>query len=608
MIEGVESKEDRERLAKLGIDTIADLALLLPTRYENYRLNSSAILNSHNLIEATIKSSAYNPKYLKLKLFAKNYRSDIDAIIFHPRKYHYDKFKSGLSYYLYGRVEQGYGGLTIIQPQIVEEELVNSIVPKYKSKLQNRSVIKLMQRYLTKERFLSFGVDEEIYRVFSLIHFPDIDFIKAYEKESGFSTKTIETIKYLEIYNYLKKLSKKKLEFPAKKRLNGNIEDFVASLPFELTGDQKRAIEDIQKDLSGTKAAKRVIMGDVGSGKSMVIFASAFIAYPNRSLLMAPTTILANQLYNEAKKFLPSDMKIILVTNSTKEEDLSPYHFIIGTHALLYRELPEVDLVMVDEQHRFGTKQRALIAKMVSSGEQQPHYLQFTATPIPRTMSMIQSSIVDITQIKEIPFQKDIKTKIVTKADFKELLEHIDKEIGREKQIIIVYPLVEESEAIEYQSIDEARGFWEKRYERVFVTHGKDRDKEEIVEQFRDEGDILIATTLVEVGISLPRLSTIIIVAPERLGLATLHQLRGRVSRHGDKGYCFLMTKQPDNKRLREFCKTTDGFEIAELDLKFRESGDLLKGDQQSGKVFKYLDLESDGEIIAKAKMDLGLK
>ncbi len=607
MIRGVKNSEDRERLKKLGVETIADLALLLPNRYENYTLNSHPILSSNNLIEATITSTSYNPKYMKITLNAKNYQRQMNGIIFNPRKYHFDKFKSGANYYLYGKIDQNYNTLNIVQPLIIDSEYVGKIVPKYKSKIQSRTVIKLMDKYLTKEKFLDYGVDEEIWIEFEAIHSPTLEFLQSYEKRGEFSTKTVEAIKYLEIYNYLKKLSKKKIEFPAKKALKGDIEKFLDSLPFELTGDQQKAIKDIEQDLVSTKAAKRVVMGDVGSGKSMVIFASAFIAYPNRSILMAPTTILANQLYNEAKKFLPSDMKITLVTNSTKEEDLSPYHFIIGTHALLHRELPDVDLVMVDEQHRFGTKQRALIAKLVSQGERQPHYLQFSATPIPRTLSMIQSSIVDITQIKEIPFEKDIETKIITKSDFRELLEHIEDQIEADKQTIIVYPLVEESEAIEYQSIDEARGFWEKRYENVFVTYGKDKEKEEVVEKFRDEGDILIATTLVEVGISLPRLSTIILVAPERLGLATLHQLRGRVSRHGDKGYCFLMTKQPDNKRLKEFCKTTDGFKIAELDLKFRESGDLLKGDQQSGKVFKYLDLESDGEIIAKAKRDLSL-
>jgi len=256
---------------------------------------------------------------------------------------------------------------------------------------------------------------------------------------------------------------------------------------------------------------------------------------------------------------------------------------LIGTHALLFRDIPDADLVMVDEQHRFGTKQRALISKLVSSGDKAPHFLQFSATPIPRTLSMIQSSIIDISQIKELPYKKDIETHLISSAEFPELIEHIKDEIKHSRQTIVVYPLVEESETIEYQSIDEARGYWEKNFEKVYVTHGKDKDKEDILEAFRDNGNILIATTLIEVGISLPNLSTIVIVAPERLGLASLHQLRGR----------------------KAFSKTLDGFEIAELDLKYRQSGDLLRGDVQSGKHFKWFDPREDEDILLEAKRNL---
>jgi ATP-dependent DNA helicase RecG len=262
---------------------------------------------------------------------------------------------------------------------------------------------------------------------------------------------------------------------------------------------------------------------------------------------------------------------------------------------------------MIDEQHRFGTKQRAMIAKMVSKDEKQPHFLQFSATPIPRTLSMIQSSIIDISTIKEMPFEKDIETKIITKKEFPDMLEHIKEEIAKDRQVIIVYPLVQESEVIDYQSIDEAKGWWLKNFDKVYVTHGKDKEKEEVLEKFKKDGKILLATTLIEVGVSLPRLSIITLVAPERLGLATLHQLRGRVSRNGLKGYCYLFTKKPDNERLEAFSKTIDGFEIAELDLNYRQGGDLLKGDIQSGKHFKWFDPKSDLKILKYAKGNLDL-
>jgi ATP-dependent DNA helicase RecG len=352
-----------------------------------------------------------------------------------------------------------------------------------------------------------------------------------------------------------------------------------------------------------------MIVGDVGSGKTMVILASAFMMLPNRSVLMAPTTILANQLYEEAKKFLPN-IKIALVTNRTKDINLDAYDFIIGTHALLYRELPCASLVMVDEQHRFGTAQRNLLEKLVSGKSSQeveakPHFLQFSATPIPRTQAMIETAHIDVSLITTTPFKKDITSRVIHKNDFKDLLEHIKSEIKGGNQVLLVYPLVEQSEVLEYQSIDEARGFWEKRFDNVYVTHGKDKEKEEVLLDFSKNGAILIATTVVEVGISLPRLSTVVIVGAERLGLSTLHQLRGRVSRTGLKGYCFLYTNQSSSERLDRFSQTTSGFDIANLDLKFRKGGDLLKGHNQSGSQFKWVDLAEDEEIVKSVKNDL---
>ena len=321
----------------------------------------------------------------------------------------------------------------------------------------------------------------------------------------------------------------------------------------------------------------------------------------NRAVLMAPTTLLANQLFEEAGKFLPS-LKSVLVTNKSKKEDLSAYDFIIGTHALLYRELPSAALVMVDEQHRFGTLQRNMLEKLVTSGEKKPHYFQFSATPIPRTQAMIETAHIDVSLITSTPFVKDITSKVIHKSDFGNLLAHIKGELFKNNQVLLVYPLVEQSEAIAYQSIEEARGYWEKNFDDVYVTHGKDKDKERVLLDFRENGKILVATTVVEVGISLPRLSTVVIVGAERLGLSTLHQLRGRVSRTGLKGYCYLYSNQENSKRLDEFVNTTSGFDIANLDLKFRKSGDLLKGVNQSGTQFKWVDLAEDAEIVKSVK------
>jgi ATP-dependent DNA helicase RecG len=411
-------------------------------------------------------------------------------------------------------------------------------------------------------------------------------------------------LKYTELYNYIKRLSKKRKDFKALKVLDNDINSFINDLPFKLTNDQQKAIDDISYDFKSTIAAKRVIMGDVGCGKTMVILSAVVMAYPSRVILMAPTTILTNQLYDEALKYLPEKIKIKLVTSKTKSKkiNLEDYDFLVGTSALLFQDLPEVDLVIIDEQHRFGTKQRNALNEFAKKGELKPHFLQFTATPIPRTMAMIDSSLVDYSFIKETPFIRDITTKVIRRKDFQQLVEHITKQIEKNNQIVIVYPLVEQSDVIKYSSLDEARDYWEKNFEKVFVTYGKDKEKDKVLEEFKIDGNILLATTLIEVGISLPRLSTIVIVGAERMGLATLHQLRGRVSRNGLKGYCYLFTNEEKSFRLDKFSQTSSGFEIANLDLQFREAGDLLGGVNQSGKSFKFVELSEDEELIQRVK------
>ena len=346
-------------------------------------------------------------------------------------------------------------------------------------------------------------------------------------------------------------------------------------------------------------------MGDVGCGKTMVILASVMMAYPYRSVLMAPTSILAKQLFSEAQKYLPKSLKIALFTQNDKSGDLTQSNFLIGTHALLYQNLSDCALVMIDEQLRFGTAQRSALEKMFVKDSQRAHILQFSATPIPRTQAMIESNFLDFSFIRDLPFKKDITTKIIGKNDFKSLLEHIRAEIQHHRQILIVYPLVEESENFNYTSLKEGEEFWQKNFEGVYSTHGKDKNKEQVLEEFRDRGNILLATTVIEVGISLPRLSTIVIVGAERLGLATLHQLRGRVSRNGLKGYCFLFTKQQQTERLIRFSQTQNGFEIAQMDLEYRNSGDLLSGEMQSGRQFAWVDLSKDEGIIKEAKESL---
>ena len=590
------NKDTQEKFKKLGISSFLELSLIIPNSYEDYRLNNSLVEHTSQVIDATVESVYRAPNSIQVTFYAHNFGHTIQGVLFRPKPYMMHQFKVGERDYFYGMCECKMGKCSITMPKKISQ--VGKITPKYKTKLRSDVMQRLIENNLSVEKLKQEGLKEDVASEILKLHFP----LSMPQKE--FEEKKLDALKYTELFSYMKQLSVKRRHFNSISSNAREYNEWAETLPFELTQKQCEAIEDIRADLSKDVAAKRMIVGDVGSGKTMVILASAYMNMPNRSILMSPTTILANQLFEEAKKFLPQ-LKITLVTNKSKKEDLSGYDLIIGTHALLFRELPEASLVMVDEQHRFGTQQRNRLEKLVSSGEKKPHYLQFSATPIPRTQAMIETAHIDVSLITSTPFQKDITSKVIHKQDFKDLLEHIKNEIAKGNQILLVYPLVEQSEVLEYQSIDEARGYWEKNFDGVYVTHGKDKEKEQVLLDFANDGNILIATTVVEVGISLPRLSTVVIVGAERLGLSTLHQLRGRVSRTGLKGYCYLYTNTSESKRLDEFCHTTSGFDIANMDLKYRKSGDLLKGVNQSGTQFRWVDLAEDEDIVSCVKSDI---
>ena len=592
------SKDIAAKFKKLGIDSFLELSLLIPHSYEDYRLHSQLLPQKAQLIDATVESVYKAPNSIQVTFFAHNLGYTIQGVLFRPKPYMLHQFKVGDRDYYYGIIDCKQGYCSMSMPKKVTN--VGKITPKYKTALRNDVMLRLVEKYLTKENLLSEGINAAIADTVLQLHFPNVETLDARELNKT----SLEALKYIELYSYMRLLAGKRRYFKALKSSSRNYAPWTETLPFVLTDEQIKAIEDIQNDLKKDVAAKRMVVGDVGSGKTMVILAAAYMMLPERSILMAPTTILANQLFEEAQKFLP-DIKIALVTNKTKKEDLSAYDFIIGTHALLYRELPNAALVMVDEQHRFGTLQRNMLEKLVSANEKRPHYLQFSATPIPRTQAMIESAHIDVSLITSTPFTKDIDSSVIHKSDFSTLLTHIKAEIAKKNQVLIVYPLVEQSEMLDYQSIDEARGYWEKNFENVYVTHGKDKEKEQVLMDFREKGDLLISTTVVEVGISLPRLTTVVIVGAERLGLSTLHQLRGRVSRTGLKGYCYLYTNQQKSQRLEEFVHTTSGFDIANLDLKFRKSGDLLKGLSQSGSQFRWIDFAEDEKVVKQVKRDL---
>ncbi|MDY0121674.1 MAG: ATP-dependent DNA helicase RecG [Sulfurimonas sp.] len=594
------TKDQEAKFQKLGISSVSELALITPSSYEDLRISDKLTPHTFCVIDATVESVHRAPNSIQITFFAHNFGHRLQGVLFRPKPYMMHQFQVGERDYYYGNVECKAGACSMAMPRKVTT--VGSIVAKYKSALRTDVMVRLVESVLSLENLKAEGIKEEIAREILAIHFPTQG--KASLKD--ISPQKSHALKYLELYTYMKQLATKRRYYNALTSQVAECESWIKTLPFELTPEQRAAIEDIKHDLSLDVAAKRMVVGDVGSGKTMVILCAAMMNREHRSLLMAPTTILANQLFEEAQKHTPQ-LRSVLVTNKTKKIDLSEYNFIIGTHALLYRELPSASLVMVDEQHRFGTQQRNMLEKLVSLGEKKPHFLQFSATPIPRTQAMIETAHIDVSLITSTPFTKNITSKVIGKKDFKALLEHIRMEIAKEHQVLLVYPLVEQSEVLEYQSIDEARGYWEKNFDSVYVTHGKDKEKEQVLFDFRQRGKILIATTVVEVGISLPRLSTVVIVGAERLGLSTLHQLRGRVSRTGLQGYCYLYTNKEKAERLERFVETTSGFDIANLDLKYRKSGDLLKGVNQSGSQFVWVDMGEDGDVVAEVKRDLGL-
>ncbi|CAA6821611.1 MAG: ATP-dependent DNA helicase RecG (EC [uncultured Sulfurovum sp.] len=587
-------KEAKVLFQKLKIVSLLDLALLIPSSYKNSILSTQIQLGKQHTLEAKVDEVSNINGKLRITFWLSRFNMRLISMLFRVTPYHYQLFTLGSQHYIQGKVEDYRGALQMNQAKSLKR--VGELIPKYGTAVKESSMRSLIEYYINEQMLYAEGLNALEVRTLLGLHYPqNLHDVEGYDKE---------VLKFLEAFNHMKKLKGKREDFPALEALHGKLNTFVKALPFTLTKEQQSVILEVQQDLKQVnKAAKRLVIGDVGSGKTMIILAAAVMAYPSRSILMAPTSLLAIQLYEEATKHLPSYMSIALVMQGKNEGDYLTADFIIGTHAILYKDdMPQASLVMVDEQHRFGTKQRTLLENMMAKDEKKPHFLQFSATPIPRTQAMMQSELIDVSLITSTPFEKEITTLVIAKEDFSNLLASIKSEIAEKHQVLIVYPLVEESSEIPYQSLEESRGFWEKKFQNVYVTHGKDKKKKKVLQEFRDKGDILLATTVVEVGISLPRLTLIVIVGAERLGLATLHQLRGRVGRLGLKSWCYLFTKNKNNERLKSFSQTMSGFEIAKLDLQFRNSGDILDGTIQSGLQFKWLNLGEDEHIVKVAK------
>jgi len=399
---------------------------------------------------------------------------------------------------------------------------------------------------------------------------------------------------------------------------------YSQNLPFPLTGAQKRVMHEIRQDMCSGRQMNRLLQGDVGSGKTLVALMTMLIALDNgfQACIMAPTEILAEQHLQTIKAFL-KDMPVRVelltgIVKGKKRQDIldglltGEVQILVGTHAVIEDtvQFAQLGMVVVDEQHRFGVAQRA---KLWSKSTNPPHVLVMTATPIPRTLAMTLYGDLDVSVIDELPpGRKPIRTSHVFDTRMTSLYNGIRQQINEGRQVYIVFPLIEESEKIDLKNLEQGfevlrQAFPEFRLSKV---HGKmkPKDKEEEMQKFVcGETQILVATTVIEVGVNVPNASVMVILEAQRFGLSQLHQLRGRVGRGADQSFCILVTpfklSEDTRKRIDIMCETNDGFRIAEADLKLRGPGDL-EGTQQSGMAFdlKIADIARDGQIVQMAR------
>ena len=563
----------------------------------------------------------------------------VDLVWFQGIKYLMGKYKAHEEYIVFGKPTVFNGRINIAHPDIdPSKDLVLSsmgLQPYYgttekmkRSSLNSHALEKLMKNafsllqevlpetlppYLVQKHHLM-SLDEALRN----IHFPqNPDSLRRAQYRLKF-----EELFYvqLNILRYAKDRQRKYRGFCFEK-VGETFNTFYAhNLPFQLTGAQKRVIKEIRKDMGSGRQMNRLLQGDVGSGKTLVALMSMLIALDNgfQTCMMAPTEILAAQHYETITKLLfGMDVRVELLTGSIKGKKrevilkgllTGDVHILIGTHAVLEDTVnfSSLGMVVIDEQHRFGVAQRA---KLWSKNVCPPHVLVMTATPIPRTLAMTLYGDLDVSVIDELPpGRKPIQTMHQFDNRRPSLYAGIRKQIQEGRQVYIVYPLIKESEKMDIKNLEEGYQLVCSEFPECQVSkvHGqmKPADKDAEMQRFvNGETQIMVATTVIEVGVNVPNASVMVIENAERFGLSQLHQLRGRVGRGADQSYCILVTNykltEETRKRLEIMVQTNDGFEIAEADLKLRGPGDL-EGTQQSGIAFdlKIADVARDGQLL----------
>ncbi|MEM7381338.1 MAG: ATP-dependent DNA helicase RecG [Bacteroidota bacterium] len=637
--------------SELGISTYQDLLNLFPNRHIDrtkfYKINQLERSNADIQIIGKIIhiKTVAQKKGSRLVATFIDETGEMELVWFRSQKWIRENLKLNTPYVVFGRTNWYGGKFSMAHPEM---EVLKDQQPAKRLRMQpvypsteklsnsgvtNRMISKFILQLFEETRgMFQETLSPELLDTLKLmpkriairaIHFPDSQEELA---RARFRLK-FEELFFIQLQLLIKKqrrqLKIRGFNFEKVGRLfNTFYEDH---LPFQLTSAQKKVMKEIRADLGSNAQMNRLLQGDVGSGKTIVALMSMLLAIDNgfQACLMAPTEILANQHYNSLRELLGTlNVSIELLTGSTKKTDRKRIHeslengelnILIGTHAVLEDKVvfKNLGMAIVDEQHRFGVAQRS---RLWHKNETPPHILVMTATPIPRTLAMSLYGDLDVSVIDELPpGRKPVKTVHRFDKNRLKVFQFVRDEIKKGRQVYVVYPLIKESEALDYKDLMDgyesiARDFPMPEYQ-ISIVHGqmKSEAKDYEMERFiKGETQIMVATTVIEVGVNIPNASVMIIESAERFGLSQLHQLRGRVGRGADQSYCILMTSfklsSEAKTRLETMVATNDGFEIAEVDLKLRGPGDLM-GTQQSGLLhLKIADIIKDNDILSSAR------
>ncbi len=636
---------------ELGIHTFQDLMHLFPNRYlDRTKYYNIAELQKTNA-EVQIIGKITHIKTVEQKRgkrLVATFMDDtgqMELVWFRGHKWIRENLKLNVPYVIFGKTNWFNGLYSMPHPEMElqeahEKSLRSAMQPIYPSTeklsssgISNKVISTLLQTLFleAKNRFAE-SLSKEVLDSLKLLPKNEALFNIHFPKNNTLLSRAQYRLKFEELFyiqlqlirkNIIHKTKIKGYTFP---KVGDYFNTFFNEyLPFELTEAQKRVVKEIRHDLGQASQMNRLLQGDVGSGKTIVAFMSLLIALDNgfQGCFMAPTEILSVQHYNSLQQWCNNlEISISILTGSTKTSKRKEIHqnlqngslqVLIGTHALLEDtvQFKNLGLAIVDEQHRFGVAQRS---KLWHKNEQPPNILIMTATPIPRTLAMSVYGDLDVSVIDELPpGRKDIKTVHRFDSNRLKVFRFLKDEIALGRQVYIVYPLIQESEALDYKDLMDgyesiSREFPKPNYQ-ISIVHGKMKpaDKEYEMNRFiKGETQIMVATTVIEVGVDVPNASVMVIESAERFGLSQLHQLRGRVGRGAEQSYCILMTSHKlsaDAKtRLETMVRINDGFEISEVDLKLRGPGDMM-GTQQSGVLnLRIADIIKDTEILKIAR------